>query len=82
MFKHARLTRDNYASMLSGLVTAGDVIIDLSWNVETYDILAWCGEHDVRYLNTSLEEWIRTPTSRTSRRTIAVCIRARCGFDS
>ena len=20
-------------------------------------MLAWCGEHDVRYLNTSLEEW-------------------------
>ena len=57
MFKQARLTQDNHASMLSGLVTAGDVIIDLSWNVETYDILAWCGEHDVRYLNTSLEEW-------------------------
>jgi homospermidine synthase len=57
MFKQARLTQANHASMLSGLVTAGDVIIDLSWNVETYDILAWCGEHDVRYLNTSLEEW-------------------------
>src|SRR6195256_567771 len=57
IFKQARLTQANHASMLSGLVTAGDVIIDLSWNVETYDILAWCGEHDVRYLNTSLEEW-------------------------
>ncbi len=31
--------------------------MDLSWNVETLDMLAWCGEHDVRYINTSLEEW-------------------------
>jgi len=56
-FKRERLTRENYGSLLSGLVAAGDLIIDVSWNVETYDILAWCGEHDVRYLNTSLEEW-------------------------
>src|SRR5579862_2774024 len=56
-FKRARLTRENYNTTLGELVGPGDLIIDLSWNVETYDMLAWCGEHDVRYLNTSLEEW-------------------------
>jgi homospermidine synthase len=56
-FRQSRLTRENYTSMLGELVGAGDIIIDLSWNVETWDLLAWCGEHDVRYLNTSLEEW-------------------------
>ena len=49
--------QDNYRSMLSDLLGPGDIIVDLSWNVETLDLLAWCGEHDVRYLNTSLEEW-------------------------
>jgi homospermidine synthase len=43
--------------MLAELVGPGDIILDLSWNVETADVLSWCGEHDVRYLNTSLEEW-------------------------
>src|SRR5215470_7019533 len=56
-FKRARLTQDNYASMLSSLVSGGDIIVDLSWNVETFDMLEWCGEHNVGYLNTSLEEW-------------------------
>jgi homospermidine synthase len=56
-FKRARLTQANYASLLGELVSAGDVIVDLSWNVETFDLLAWCAEHDVRYINTSLEEW-------------------------
>ena len=56
-FKQARLTQENYTSMLGELVGPGDIIIDLSWNVETFDMLDWCGEHDVRYLNTSLEEW-------------------------
>ena len=56
-FKQSRLTRANHASMLGELVGPGDVILDLSWNVETFDMLAWCSENDVRYLNTSLEEW-------------------------
>src|SRR5579864_195708 len=49
-FKQARLTRENYESMLGELVGPGDIIIDLSWNVETFDMLAWCGGRDVRYL--------------------------------
>jgi homospermidine synthase len=57
VFRQARLTPDNYPALLSELVGPGDIIVDLSWNVETLDMLAWCGERDVRYLNTSLEEW-------------------------
>jgi homospermidine synthase len=57
VFKQARLTQENYTSLLPQLVGPGDIIIDLSWNVETFDMLSWCGEHNVRYMNTSLEEW-------------------------
>src|SRR5579864_2130544 len=56
-FRQARLTQENYVTLLSELVGPGDILLDLSWNVETFDMLAWCGEHGVRYLNTSLEEW-------------------------
>src|SRR5262245_20715763 len=55
--RQARLTKANYTTLLGDMVGPGDIIVDLSWNVETFDILYWCGEHDVRYLNTSLEEW-------------------------
>src|SRR5262249_11945166 len=57
VFRQGRLTPNNYGSMLGELLGPGDIIVDLSWNCETFDLLAWCGEHDVRYLNTSLEEW-------------------------
>src|SRR5262245_44928207 len=43
VFERTRLTQENYASMLSELVGPGDVIVDLSWNVETFDMLRWCG---------------------------------------
>jgi homospermidine synthase len=55
--KRQRLTEENYQTMLPELVGPGDVIVDLSWNVETLDMLRWCGEHDVRFINTSVEEW-------------------------
>ena len=56
-FRQSRLTQSNYGSVLSEFLSPGDILLDLSWNCETYDLLAWCADHDVRYLNTSLEEW-------------------------
>ncbi|MBI4477114.1 MAG: homospermidine synthase [Acidobacteria bacterium] len=56
-FEQNRVTPENYPTLLAGHVGPGDLIVDLSWNVETLDMLAWCGEHDVRYINTSVEEW-------------------------
>jgi homospermidine synthase len=57
VFSRQRLTKENYRALLPSLVGPGDIIVDLSWNVETYDMLRWCAEHDVRFINTSVEEW-------------------------
>jgi homospermidine synthase len=57
VFKQMRLTSENYASVLGELVGPGDMIVDLSWNVETFDMLRWCADRKVSYINTSLEEW-------------------------
>jgi homospermidine synthase len=56
-FRQSRLTQINYSSVLGEFLGPGDILVDLSWNCETFDLLAWCAEHEVRYLNTSLEEW-------------------------
>jgi len=55
--KRTRLTQENYQTLLPELVKPGDIIVDLSWNVETLDMLRWCAEHGVRFINTSVEEW-------------------------
>jgi homospermidine synthase len=57
VLKRQRLTQENYQTLLPELVGPGDAIVDLSWNIETFDMLRWCAEHDVRFINTSLEEW-------------------------
>ena len=52
-----RITPDNMAEVLSRHVGAGDMIIDLAWNIGCVDILQWCHDHGVLYLNTSVELW-------------------------
>jgi homospermidine synthase len=43
--------------VLEKYVGKGDLIIDLAWNIDAGDILTWCHEHDVLYINTSVELW-------------------------
>ena len=57
VFKQARITRDGLAKELSSYVGSGDIVIDLAWNIECIDILQWCHDNNVRYINTSTEEW-------------------------
>ncbi|MBM3231385.1 saccharopine dehydrogenase NADP-binding domain-containing protein [Candidatus Peregrinibacteria bacterium] len=72
VFLRERLERETYASQLSGLVSRGDIIIDLAWNIACTDMLQWCHEHGVLYINTSVELWNpyegkteKHPTERT-----------------
>lgn len=52
-----RITEDSMATQLDGLVAAGDMVIDLAWNIGAESIIQWCHDHDVNYLNTSIELW-------------------------
>jgi homospermidine synthase len=67
-----RLTPDNLDSELSALLGPGDMLINLSWNIDTRDIVEWCHDHGVLYVDTSVELWdpyagqkTSTPTDRT-----------------
>ncbi|MDP6686029.1 MAG: saccharopine dehydrogenase NADP-binding domain-containing protein, partial [Candidatus Omnitrophota bacterium] len=52
-----RITPENYAQLLTKYVGAGDMIIDLAWNIDCIAIVNWCRENTVLYCNTSVEEW-------------------------
>ncbi|MBN1493784.1 MAG: homospermidine synthase [Candidatus Omnitrophica bacterium] len=52
-----RVTIDNYAQLLAKYVGAGDLIIDLAWNIGCLAMLQWCRDNKVLYVNTSIEEW-------------------------
>ncbi|HUI06374.1 MAG TPA: saccharopine dehydrogenase C-terminal domain-containing protein [Verrucomicrobiae bacterium] len=56
-FVQKRVTRANLGSLLGRYLTAGDVLIDLAWNIDCCEILQWCHDRGVLYVNTSVELW-------------------------
>lgn len=56
-FKVDRITRQNMRTKLASYVGKGDMIIDLAWNIECTEILEWCHDRGVMYINTSVELW-------------------------
>lgn len=56
-FIQQRITKGNYAHVLAEHVGAGDLVVDLAWNLETATLLDWCHAHGVRYVNASVELW-------------------------
>jgi len=67
-----RVTQGNLGLLLGQHLAAGDLLIDLAWNIECTDILQWCHDRGVLYVNTSVELWdpytgarTKHPTERT-----------------
>ena len=56
-FVRDRVTEDNMGTLLAKHVGPGDLLIDLAWNIDACELLTWCREHGVRYINTSTELW-------------------------
>jgi homospermidine synthase len=56
-FVRDRVTETNMGSLLGKHVGNGDIIIDLAWNIDALEILQWCRDHGVMYINTSTELW-------------------------
>ena len=52
-----RVTRENLSPLLSRYLSAGDILIDLAWNIDCCEILQWCRDRGVLYVNTSTELW-------------------------
>ncbi|MHB1906417.1 MAG: saccharopine dehydrogenase NADP-binding domain-containing protein [Acidimicrobiales bacterium] len=51
------ITRENMGEVLGAHLKAGDILVDLAWNIGLTELLDWCRDHGVRYLNTSVEVW-------------------------
>ena len=67
-----RITPVNMTLVLAKYLKAGDLLIDLAWNIDCCEILQWCHDHGVLYVNTSVELWDpyagapnKTPQERT-----------------
>ncbi|MBU3897091.1 MAG: saccharopine dehydrogenase NADP-binding domain-containing protein [Nanoarchaeota archaeon] len=56
-FSQERVTKENLNNILSKYLEKGGLLIDLAWNIDCCDIVKWCHDHEVLYVNTSVEQW-------------------------
>lgn len=65
------VTPKNLGSLLGQHLSGGDLFIDPAWNIDCCDIVQWCRDRGVLYVNTSVEPWDpyagadKHPTERT-----------------
>jgi homospermidine synthase len=52
-----KIVRATMAEQFGKYLGQGDMLIDLAWNIGCTDILSWCHDHGVLYINTSVEQW-------------------------
>lgn len=71
-FVQEKITQEKMGEQLGTYLSEGDILLDLAWNIDCCEILQWCHDHDVRYINTSVEVWDpytdadkKTPQERT-----------------
>jgi homospermidine synthase len=51
------LTKENYLGILEARLKEGDFVINLSVDVGSADLIAYCKEHGVLYIDTCVEGW-------------------------
>ena len=56
-YEQDQVTRGNLDDFLAARVGSSDLLLDLAWNIDSPTIIDWCHDHNVRYLNTSVEKW-------------------------
>jgi len=52
-----KITKENLSHTLSKYADEGGLLIDLAWNIGANDIIGWCHDHNILYVNTSVEVW-------------------------
>ena len=56
-FVHCHLKPGNYHRQLARYLGPGDLCLNLSVDVSSLDLVEWCSEHRVLYVDTSIEPW-------------------------
>ena len=56
-FIHCNLTPGNYRTILKNYVRGGDLMLNLSIDISSADLIRFCAERGALYVDTSIEPW-------------------------
>lgn len=52
-----RIAPGTYPAVLRQYLGPNDLLIDLTWGADTGELIQWCHDNNVLYINTAIEEW-------------------------
>ncbi len=58
-FHRIEITKSNYAKVLREYLSPGDMLIDVAYDIGTYELVEFCHTHGVMFTNMSVEEFDR-----------------------
>ncbi|AGE51466.1 homospermidine synthase [Paramecium bursaria Chlorella virus CviKI] len=56
-FINTEVTKNNYKNIIDQYLKKGDVFVDLAWYMNTKDLLRYCHEKGIHFVNTAIESW-------------------------
>ncbi|CAF2158979.1 unnamed protein product [Rotaria magnacalcarata] len=59
-FEHKCVEEDSYGDLLSNYLGAGDLLLDLVFNVSTEALVRWCHNKQILYVNSTVDAWFLT----------------------
>lgn len=57
-FRVQTLTRDTHVAVLNDILKSGDILVNLACNVSSPDLIAYCLEHGIIYVDADLWPWV------------------------
>lgn len=55
--EYVSITQENYQSILSGRLHAGDLLLNLSVDISSGDMIQYCQDNNALYIDTCIEPW-------------------------
>jgi homospermidine synthase len=56
-FINTEVTKNNYKNIIDQYLKKGDVFVDLAWYMNTKDLITYCHEKGIHFVNTAIESW-------------------------
>jgi len=60
-YVHREIVKSNLVPTLNELLSPGDLLINVSLNIDGLEIVEWCLQNNVLYIDTSIERWATEP---------------------
>lgn len=56
-YKHLKIDKHNYKREFEAFLRKGDLLLDLAYYIDTLEVIKWCKDKGVLFVNAAVEEW-------------------------